>query len=1163
MTASSVFWLTACLVLAAGVGARPGLPSTSPKPDAGTHTVPAMHDASSEMYLRGSSPDENLDDVISLDGGMENLVTPLRSETDSVVSNDTLGDSISEYSDFIPSDSSGDTSEIHLLKSDLDRPPSNESGDPLPSNDESQSLATLLNETDIFVSSADESVEPSFTKSLKANYTESESQNASQSQNLSMVYILSFGEQEDPALSQEDTQDYLVMDEKMKESDSEDMGASQDTSGDSLSAQVPESQISFFDHTKGGIPTDGASENLVALFWAPENMLSTHISRERSVSLNAFPEASSSPHNALQNPVTPQNLPGNQIPSQNAPDDYKPPQIIPVNQVQFLNDQDDHIPSQILPEFPIQTHDILSGHVLSHSISGGISSSNVQINAPSHDEPANQEQGNAADVTVQNLSDHGFSHGAFQDNTSHTVHINEPSHNAQVDIVLNAPEIDTLNHNKQVLDSPSHISADAISHINLGNNPSHSIHVSAPLNTVGISVSSHAVHADVPSHNTPVDITSHTPQTDILFHENQVADAPSHINPDVTSYSTQDVSLQSNLVNVPSQITNIDAPLLITQSGVLSHNAQPNILSHDSVDVISITQVDVPSQSTRVDGPHAAQVNINSQDTPSDVTFHAAQTDFHSQNVPVNVPSHLTPVHGDLPSQSASVDRAPVHSISNVNIPIQSVAPDHNLPHRFSDHDIFQHSFSELGVPSHNSPVSQAPSADFSKHVPSILNPEHLSLVKTPGGLTHTESFPQEREHSNTDDFPSNSINEHHDPSPKILIDQFASENVPLHQVPLRGHQIQSASFPVNQGTSHIASIDSPEIISGRLVPQQSDPLDQANSHGFIESHALSSDVEEYHASSVNSPSDFVTSFEPQRFPPNALGDALESHIHTSVGRSDTASLSPHRSDTVTHVPSSPTLSHSSLLHTNEQNPRHPSQSVNIVIPEHHNPNHGSVEGNVFLDSASKPTVPQNQPHEGISSIQESLKPIPISSIHSEEIPSHQSLSHSFPSRITYHKPQTEPRQNQHFQSDHPQNIQVHQASARRSSFGSNSSPAVPHTTALDDEDDPKEERQPAEYTFTYVAQDEDTGRNFGHEETRQGHRTQGSYYVSLPDGRVRKVSYYVEPNSGFVARLSYEGDVSYDRKNVEEREHRRGSQSVEQDYPSVPEQPPDVASYQ
>lgn len=1054
----SVFWLTACLVLAAGVGARPGLLSTSPKHDAGTPSVPVLHDASSEGYLPGSASDEHLDDVISLDGGLENLValTPSDSERDFMVSNYTLTDSISEYSDFNASDSSGDTVDNHPLESDLDYPPSNESGDPLPSNDESQSLATLHNETEI-VPSANESVDPPFTKSLEVNYPQSESQNASQSRNISMFYILSFEEKEEPALSQEDTQDYLVMNEKIEESDSEAMGASQNTSDDSLSAQIPESQISFFDHSMGGIPTEGASENLVALFWAPENMISTHISRERSVSLNAFPEASGSPHNALQNPVTPQNFPGNQIPFQSVPDDHKPPQIIPINPVIFFNDQDDHIPSQILPEFSIQEHDMPSGHVPSHGISGVTSSSNVQINAPSHG-PIDHDQGNVADVTVQNLSDHGFSHGTFEDNASHTFHVNDPSntagvsvpphavqaevpsHNAQVDITSHAPEIDILHHDKQVLDSPSHISADAVSHINFGDNPSHTIQVSAPLNTAGVSVSSHAVHADVPSHNTQVDITSHTPQA-----ENQVPDA------DDTTYSTQDVSLQSKLVNVPSQITNDDASSLITQSGVLSHNAQPNILSHDSIDVISITQVDVPSQSTLVDGPpHAVQVDVHSEDTPSDAPFHAAQTDFHSQNVPVNVPPHLTPLHGDLPSQSASVGKAPVNSISNVNIPLQSAAPDHNLPHRFSDHDISQHSLSEHGVPS---PVSQVPSADFSKHVPSVLNPEHVPLIKTPGGLTHNETFPREREHSRSDDFPSNSINEHHDSSPKILIDQFASENVPLHRVPLHGHQIQSASFPVNQDTSHIASKDSPEIISGSLVPQQSDPFDQANSHGFAESHSLSSDVQEYHASSVNSPSDFATSFEPQRFSPqighsNALGD--------SNPLQGDAVESPHIFDIAPHVPSSPTLSHGSFLHTNEQNPRQPSQNV-----IHHNSNLSSLESNFLLDNASKPAVSQNQPHEAISSFPEPLlKPVPISNIHSEEISSHQSLSHTFPPRITHHKPQSEPRQNQHFQSDHPQNVQVHQVSSRRPSFGPNSSPAVPHTTASDEEDESKEERQ-------------------------------------------------------------------------------------------------------
>nr|XP_027213842.1 uncharacterized protein LOC113806893 [Penaeus vannamei] len=1250
MKASCVFWLIACLVLAAGVVARPGPPSASPEPDSGTPSVPALRDASSEIYLPGSSSDENLDDVVSLDGGLENSVTPSGSEADPVVSNDTLGDSISEFSDFNVSESSGDAAEIHFLKSDSDRPPSNESVDPLSSNEESLSLATLRNETEIFVSTTNESVDPSFAKLPEVNYTQSESQNPSQSQNLTMVYILSFGEKENPASSQEDAQDYLIMNENMEESDSMDKEASQDTSGESLSAQVPESQISFFDHSKGGITTDGASDNLVALFWAPENIVSTHMSRERSVSHNAFPEASGTSYNALQNPSTPQSLPGNPIPFQNVPDDHNSPQIIPVNHVLFLNDQDDHIPSQNLPEYPIQAHDMLSGHALSHSISGGISASNVQINAP-----IDHEQGNAPDVTVQNLSDHGFSHGTFEDNASHAVHVNVPSntggvsvashvlqaevplHSAQVDIASHVPEVGILHHDEQIPDAPSHINGDVISHVNSRDNPSQTIQTSAslntvsshaahadvpshntefditshtsqadilfpenqvanapshinadiaspisfkenpshafqgsvPLNTVGISVSSHDAHADVPSHNTEFDIIPHSPQADIQFHQNRAADTPSHINVDVTSHRPQVISLQSSIVNVPSQITNVDAPSLFTQSGDLSPNAHPNILSRDSIDF--------PSQITRVEGPpHATQGDVHSQDFLSDVPFHATQTDVHSQNIPVNLPSHHTPLQDDLSSQSAAVDEAPVHSISNVNIPLQSDTAVHNLPHRFSDHDISQHSFSEHDIPSHSPPVSHVPSADFPEHFPSVQNPEHFPSDNIPGSLFHPDNFPQEHEHRHSD-FPSNSISDHHGPSPKILIDQFASENVPLNQVPLHGHQIQSASGPVSQVSSHFASVDSPEIISGSLVPHQSDPVDQVNPHGFTESHPSSFNIQEHHASSVNSPSDFVTSFEPQRFSPqvghsNALSDlnplqgaALQSHIHTSDGKPDTASVAPHRFDAATHAPSSSTFTHDSFSHTNEQIPRHPSQNVNVVsTPTHHKANHDSLEGNAFLDTASTPTVLQDQSHEGISSFPKLLvKPVPSSNTPSEDIPSHQSLPHSFPPRITHHETRSEPRQHQHIQSDHPQSGQFHQASSRGPSFGSNAPPAVPNTMAFDEEDDSKEEGKPAEYAFTYVAQDENTGHNFGHEETRQGHRTQGSYYVSLPDGRVRKVSYYVEPNSGFVARLSYEGDVSHDRENDEKREHRPGSQFGEQDYPSVPEQPPDVASYQ
>jgi hypothetical protein len=51
----------------------------------------------------------------------------------------------------------------------------------------------------------------------------------------------------------------------------------------------------------------------------------------------------------------------------------------------------------------------------------------------------------------------------------------------------------------------------------------------------------------------------------------------------------------------------------------------------------------------------------------------------------------------------------------------------------------------------------------------------------------------------------------------------------------------------------------------------------------------------------------------------------------------------------------------------------------------------------------------------------------------------------------------------------------------------------------------------------------------FGHAEMRDGQRTDGKYYVQLPDGRLQTVSYYVDGDSGFVAKVSYDdsGDDS------------------------------------
>ncbi|XP_063591632.1 pro-resilin-like [Penaeus indicus] len=51
---------------------------------------------------------------------------------------------------------------------------------------------------------------------------------------------------------------------------------------------------------------------------------------------------------------------------------------------------------------------------------------------------------------------------------------------------------------------------------------------------------------------------------------------------------------------------------------------------------------------------------------------------------------------------------------------------------------------------------------------------------------------------------------------------------------------------------------------------------------------------------------------------------------------------------------------------------------------------------------------------------------------------------------------------------------------------------------------------------------------DFGHQESRDGDFTQGSYYVRLPDGRLQTVNYNVQGDSGFLAEVSYEGQAQY-----------------------------------
>ncbi|XP_042242122.1 cuticle protein 21-like isoform X2 [Homarus americanus] len=67
-----------------------------------------------------------------------------------------------------------------------------------------------------------------------------------------------------------------------------------------------------------------------------------------------------------------------------------------------------------------------------------------------------------------------------------------------------------------------------------------------------------------------------------------------------------------------------------------------------------------------------------------------------------------------------------------------------------------------------------------------------------------------------------------------------------------------------------------------------------------------------------------------------------------------------------------------------------------------------------------------------------------------------------------------------------------------------------------------------AQYNFNYAVKDDSSGNDFGHQETRDGDDTQGSYYVHLPDGRLQTVTYVVDGDSGYIADVKYDGEARY-----------------------------------
>ncbi|XP_066979032.1 cuticle protein 7-like [Macrobrachium rosenbergii] len=68
----------------------------------------------------------------------------------------------------------------------------------------------------------------------------------------------------------------------------------------------------------------------------------------------------------------------------------------------------------------------------------------------------------------------------------------------------------------------------------------------------------------------------------------------------------------------------------------------------------------------------------------------------------------------------------------------------------------------------------------------------------------------------------------------------------------------------------------------------------------------------------------------------------------------------------------------------------------------------------------------------------------------------------------------------------------------------------------------------PIPYSFDYSVKGDYKGPTFDQNEKSDGKAVKGSYTVALPDGRKQTVEYTADDYSGFVAKVSYEGEAKH-----------------------------------
>lgn len=65
-------------------------------------------------------------------------------------------------------------------------------------------------------------------------------------------------------------------------------------------------------------------------------------------------------------------------------------------------------------------------------------------------------------------------------------------------------------------------------------------------------------------------------------------------------------------------------------------------------------------------------------------------------------------------------------------------------------------------------------------------------------------------------------------------------------------------------------------------------------------------------------------------------------------------------------------------------------------------------------------------------------------------------------------------------------------------------------------------------YEYQYKVEDQPSGNYYGQNEAgKDTGRVEGSYFVLFPDGRLMTVTYYVDGESGFVPKITFQDNAS------------------------------------